>query len=179
MPTYQLRLKQDESLDQLLHTLAQKMEVILATEFAQLSHQRSIHQALPRELRRIFGRYIATYSTCGQDTSCDCYLLTTRWLQSDALFSSERMTAKVPLKRLIISIPTDLEAFLNALENAISGALLEMTGGYTWPVRKLKVQLDQAIRETFGPHLFESMVCGQAPICQLRTPANPWEAFAV
>lgn len=175
MNTYQIRLNQDQSLNQLMVTLAEEIAGLLETRSELQPFKRPIREGLMRALAGFFNSLIRTYTGCGRDAMCDCGLVAI----PSAPQNLKPLDSQEPVKRLILDIPTNLENFLKDIEGVIARTVFEETGGNTWPVQNLQKELEALIKTVLARFIFRSAVCSQSFICMNRKAVNPWEASAV
>ena len=171
---YQLRLGEQESLDGLVRRLSAR--VVCALDFSREERllDPRLHEAIYASLHRAVGQHVRTYRRCGCSSVCDEGLMSSPWV-----LPQRPADAGQPVKRLILELAGGLDEFERTLEAAIEAAVCRVMEGNLWSIQKVKPALDHAIRSTFGPHLYESFVCGNAPVCAGREIVDPWNSSAI
>ena len=166
---YQVRL-----IDQNLPGLTRELALACTRAAEVLTPERSgshLYRALYRAIRNVLRTNLQAYQFCGAAHACDA------WLAPTELGTVEWKEQHPPDPERIHRYVAGPEAppsvlVYGILREALRAAAREL------PKRKLKGLarlLRRAIEKILQGRVFQSDVCGEAPLCQVNEPYDPWD----
>lgn len=171
MENFQLRLRDGRSLEDVKEEAARAVWHVLTShsEFAELTTNQ--YDDLRRVLHDVIRAYVHAYDVCGQQAICDEGVEPSEWTpvgRSDAMASDPVWEEHV--RRLQLEVPNRLEEFLDDLEGEVFRLLFKNPPERAWLAKTVKPELDDAIKNVFGPYLYRNFACGTCDLCRQRRP---------
>lgn len=175
MERYQLRIREDRSLEDILNESVDAVWVALSRHPSMPVLQPKEREDITSGLRKIFSRFIARYDVCGLQAICEEDIEPAEWnlVRKQELESRHPWQAQ-EIKRLVLVVEKKLEEFADALEAEIFKDILA-TPERAHLAKALRPELGQAIRESIGPYLYRSVACGMSELCREAVPIDPWK----
>lgn len=175
MERYQLRIREDQSLEGILNESMDAVWNVISRHPAMPILQPREKEELKSKLGKIFSRFIVRYDVCGLQAICEEAIEPAEWnrIPKHELWPRHPWQAQ-EIKRLVLVVEKRLEEFVDALEAEIFKDILA-TPERAHLAKALRPDLGQAIRESIGPYLYKSVACGMSELCREAVPIDPWK----
>lgn len=176
MPRYQLRLRQDQSLTDVLDGCVEAVLKLLSVnpEFGALNDGEK--QALESGLRKVLSRYIVRFDVCGGQALCEESMEPVGWnVRPDPALSPRHPWEAEEVTRLAVNVARGLEELVDGLEAAVYRELFK-TPQRAHQAPALKNALGLALRDALAPHLYRNVTCGSLELCRQAKKTDPWTA---
>lgn len=160
---YQMRLKPEDGLEDLLKSLTQSVLRFLPACPGRKDISWKERSRLQDALKRVLERYVFAYGSCGNKRCCFEKTDPVTWnVGADFALGGVH---KENLRILQLEVKKSLDEFREALELAIFKAIFQSWSGSEVTKEDIRIGVRGVIKETFGPHLFKRLdercdVCG-------------------
>lgn len=169
---YQLRLKPEDGLEDLLKSLAQSVLRFLPACLGQKDISWKERNRLQDALKRVLGRYVFAYESCGNKRCCFEKMDPAKWnVGADFAFEGVH---KENLRILQLEVKKSLDEFREALEFAVFKAIFQSWSGSEATREDIRIGVRGVIKETFGPRLFRRLD-KHCDVCDAGKRINIWE----
>lgn len=174
MQQHQLRLRANESLEDLLDRVVDSVWLALSRSGPAAGFTEDDRESLRAGLRTVFSRFIARYDACGLQAICEEAIEPADWNPKPGLELSPRHPWQSDeVKRLVLKVERSLEEFVDALEAEIFREVF-LTPKRAPLAKTVRAGLGEAIRRAVGPHLYRSVACGTTELCRDAVASDPW-----
>lgn len=176
MPRYQLRLRPNESLADILDGCVEAVWKVLSANatFASLGVQEKT--MLRDGFRRILGRYIGRSDVCGAQSLCEESMEPAAWNKNpDPALAPRHPWESEEVIRLAVNVAKGLEDLIDSLEAAVYRELFK-TPERAHQAPALKKALGQAVQGVLAPHLYRNVTCGTLELCRQAQRVDAWSS---
>ena len=169
---YQLRLRPQEGLEALLESLTQSVLRFLPACPGRKDISWKERNRLQDALKRVLGRYVFAYESCGDKRRCFEKMDPAEWnIGADFALGGVH---KENLRILQLEVKKSLDEFREALEFAVFKAIFQSWSGSEVTKEDIRIGVRGVIKETFGPRLFKRLD-EHCDVCGAGKRINIWE----
>jgi hypothetical protein len=176
MPRYQLRLKQDQSLDGVLDGCVDAVWKALtaAPEWSGLAGKDK--DALRGGLKKVLSSYIVRFDTCGGEALCEDSIEPVEWNKNpDPAVAPRRPWEADEVQRLSVQSAKGLEGIIDGLEAEVYREFFR-TPERAHRAAAMRPVLARILRDALAPHLYRNVTCGTLELCKNAKRSDPFEA---
>lgn len=174
MPRYQLRLRPDQSLTDILDGCVEAVWGALArsAEFSSLLPKDK--EALRADLKKVAGAFIVRYDVCGGQALCeDSMEPLPENRNPDPAVAPRPAWQADEVVRLAVNVSRDLDGLIESLEAAVYREFFR-TPERAHLAAAMKPVLGRIFRDALVPHLFRNVTCGSLELCKSAKRGDPW-----
>lgn len=175
MPRYQLRLRPDQSLTDILDGCVDAVWKALgkSPEFAALGAKDK--EALRADLKKAAGAFIVRYDVCGGESLCeDSMEPLPENRHPDPAVAPRPAWQADEVVRLAVNVSKDLDSLIDALEAVVYREYFR-TPDRARLAPAMKPVLARIFRDALTPHLYRNVTCGSLELCKSAKRGDPWE----